>query len=423
MPDQYIPLRRSELVDILCASPEVAEDDRERLRLFCRLLVGLSLCEHNRLLERLKVDYALFDPDADIKALTRREPEDRERQLADLFAQFATVLERARYHRLTRDDITPTIHAHSDWGVLVDVDFHIFERLVIFARGDAVERRRIRKFRNRYREQEVDVPIWQRLVMILKLRKHPQLAPHINTEKVYLQLFKNIPKLDITMLLPGARVRMSRVDRSRIGLPLVSGMGMALYNIAHQVYNIAEDILDFAMRWMAHPSMVMWGLATGAISYGSKSYWNYLSMRQRYHLNLTQVLYFQNLDTNTGVLHRVLDEAQEQECRESLLAYFLLWLRAPAEGMPRQALRDAVHTFLTQRAELHVEFEIDDALADLEKMGLLEKTATGFRVQPLRPALELLENAWKTYFHRVFRTPDPWAAIREQSSPVLDYSV
>lgn len=416
MPDQFIPLRRSELVDILCASPEVAADDRERLRLFCRLLVGLSLCEHNRLLERLKVDYALFDPDADVKALTRREPEDRERQLADLFALFATVMERARYRRLTRDDITPMLHTHTDWGVMVDVDFHIFERLVIFARGDAVERRRIRKLRNRYREQEVDVPIWQRLVMILKLRQHPQLAPHINTEKVYLQLFKNIPKLDMTMLLPGARVRMSRVDRSRIGLPLVSGLGVA-------VYNIAQDIIDVAMKWLAHPSMFMWGLATGAISYGSKSYWNYLTMRQRYHLNLTQVLYFQNLDTNTGVLHRVLDEAQEQECRESLLAYFLLWLKAPADGMPREALREAVHNFLAQRAELHVEFEIDESLADLDRMGLLEKTAAGFRVLPLRPALELLENAWKSYFHQAFRTPDPWAAIREQNSPVLDFSV
>ena len=70
-----------------------------------------------------------------------------------------------------------------------------------------------------------------------------------------------------------------------------------------------------------------------------------------------------------------------------------------------------------------VDSMIDDALADLEKMGLLEKTAGGFRVLPLRPAVDLLENAWKSYFHRAFRTPDPWAAIREQQSPVLDYTV
>ena len=36
-----------------------------------------------------------------------------------------------------------------------------------------------------------------RLVMILKLRKHKRLPPSIDTEKVYLKVFKDIPKLDL----------------------------------------------------------------------------------------------------------------------------------------------------------------------------------------------------------------------------------
>src|SRR5262249_423320 len=172
--------------------------------------------------------------------------------------------------------------------------------------------------------------------------------------------------------LPGARVRMSRVDRSRVGLPLLSGLAMALYNVA-------QDFLTLIMHYLAQPSMILWGLATGAISYGTRSYWNYLSLRQRYNLNLTQVLYFQNLDTNAGVLFRVLDEAQEEECREALLTYFLLWRHAPAEGMSRTALADAVEKFLRERADLHVAFEIDDGLAYLDRNGLLDKTPAGFR--------------------------------------------
>jgi hypothetical protein len=82
-----------------------------------------------------------------------------------------------------------------------------------------------------------------------------------------------------------------------------------------------------------------------------------------------------------------------------------------------------MQSFLTQRAELHVECNIDAALAHLEKMALLEKTPAGFRVIPLRPALELLEMAWKAYFQTAYRTTDPWAAIRTQSSPVLDFTV
>jgi hypothetical protein len=358
MPDHFIPLRRSELVDILCAEPGLSPDDAERLRHFCRLLVGLSLCEYNRRLEKLKVDYAPFDPDGDMKALTRCRGEDRKRRLADLFAEFAWIMERAHFERQTVLEIEPTLGAHTEWGLLVDVDFHIFERLAIFVRGDTVERRSHRPMRRGFRAEEVDVPIWQRLIMILKLRKHPRLDPRVNTDMVYLQIFKNIPKLDVTMLLPGARVRMSRVDRSRVGLPLLSGLGMALYNIG-------ADFLTFFMHYLAQPSMLLWGLATGAISYGTKSYWNYLTLRQRYNFNLTQVLYFQNLDTNAGVLFRVLDEAQEEECREALLVYFLLWRHA-GEGMARAALGDAVQQFLRERADLQVAFELDDGLAHLE---------------------------------------------------------
>ena len=58
----------------------------------------------------------------------------------------------------------------------------------------------------------------------------------------------------------------------------------------------------------------------------------YQSTRQAYHLMLTQSLYYQNLDNNAGVLTRLLDEAEEQECREVLLGYYCLWKYGPEQG-------------------------------------------------------------------------------------------
>src|SRR5437868_3174186 len=54
----------------------------------------------------------------------------------------------------------------------------------------------------------------------------------------------------------------------------------------------------------------------------------------------TRSLYFQTLDSNAGVLMRLLDEAEEQECRETLLAYFCLWKYAPAQGWTAAHLDD-----------------------------------------------------------------------------------
>jgi len=48
---------------------------------------------------------------------------------------------------------------------------------------------------------------------------------------VYIKLFKEIPKPDLEMLLPGTQVKMSLFDRLRVTLPSLSGIGMAVYKI------------------------------------------------------------------------------------------------------------------------------------------------------------------------------------------------
>src|SRR5262249_50291492 len=155
--------------------------------------------------------------------------------------------------------------------------------------------------------------------------------------------------------------------------------------------NIIQDFADALLNWFTHPSMVVWGLATGAVGYGTKSYFSYLSLRQRYNLNLTQVLYFQNLDTNAGVLYRVLDEAREQEWRELLLTYYGLWRHGGDAGFGDAALVESISQLLQRDTELDVTIEVDAALRKLGALGLIEKTATGHRAVPLPQAIVLLD--------------------------------
>ena len=51
MTDHFIPLRRSELVDILSADPDLGKEDRELFRRCCRMVAATCLCEYNRHLE------------------------------------------------------------------------------------------------------------------------------------------------------------------------------------------------------------------------------------------------------------------------------------------------------------------------------------------------------------------------------------
>ena len=58
---------------------------------------------------------------------------------------------------------------------------------------------------------------------------------------------------------------------------------------------------------------------------------------------------------------RLLDEAEEQQCRETYLAYFCLWRFAPPQGWTAEQLDDYVEMYLEGAAGLKVDFEVGGA--------------------------------------------------------------
>src|SRR5262249_9622045 len=154
--------------------------------------------------------------------------------------------------------------------------------------------------------QEERVPLFHRVVLIVKLRPHRRVPKDIRTDVVFLKVFKDIPKQSLGMFQPGARVRLSRVDQALIVYPLVFGIGLILFNIGRNVWSSEGTKLA---------ALLSWSLAGAIAGYGYKSYHSYQVKKQDYSLRLTRSLNYQTLDSNTGVLMRLLDEAEEQECR------------------------------------------------------------------------------------------------------------
>jgi hypothetical protein len=192
------------------------------------------------------------------------------------------------------------------------------------------------------------------------------------------------------MLLPGARVHLSRLDRGKIGLPLLSGVGVA-------AWNILQHLAEWVETWAMSPN-AMWALAAGGIGYGYKSYHGYRQTKQRYHLSLTQSLYFQNLDSNAGVLMRLFDEAEEQECRLAILAYWCLWRYAGPDGWTAANLDAAVELYLDRYADLPLFCRSNAALTQLQKLHLVESSGERFRVVPPEQAAAILLAGWNKPF-------------------------
>jgi hypothetical protein len=412
MAEHFIPIRGRELVDLLRADKDLKPQDRDLFCQFCRLVTATLHFEYNARLDELKDAYAPFDPDRDTRSLVKLSADERQRRLNDLFCDFGWLMERANFKHLSREELEPALHGASDWGIHMDVDFGAFERVAIFARGEAQEKRTRRRFRGLYRLEEAMVPLYKRLVIILKMRKHKRLPREVDTQSVYLKVFKDIPKLDVKMLLPGAQVCMTKFDRGRIGVPLLTGLGMMAWRIlgllSIKVWEVSDKVLDALLTLGASGNpWLLWIVASGAAGYGYQSYFGYQQTKQRYHLTLTESLYYQNLDSNAGVLTRVLDEAEEQEARKAILAYYFLWRYAGEQGWTRAALAESVEAYVEGATGLKVAFEIGGALARLERMRVVEQSGDRYRAVPVEKALEMLDWTWDNYFK--YNNPEPEA--------------
>jgi hypothetical protein len=395
--ENFLPVRKKDLIDFLCRDKSLvtgdllSADDQQRFRRFCEILSALYHHEFHARFETLKDAYAPFDPDADTRTLFELTDQQRHSRLESFFGDVNSLLERANYTHLTREQIQRATEAVSNWGLNMDVDFDAFERLEVYIRGDSIGKRTLRRFWNLYRREELNVPVYKRLVLILKQRPHRRLGRDADTKSVFLKIFKDIPKVDIEMLLPGGRTKMPKFERGKLGVSLASTVGFVGWKLAGDLAGITQSFLE-------RNPLSLYGPLSVVLGYGYKQYYGYQQTKQNYAHLLTQSLYYQNLDSNAGVLFRLLDEAEEQDAREAILAYFFLWRYAGTEGWTAQQLDDYIELDFERRAGIKFDFEIDDALTKLERAKIAVKSGDRYRVVPIDEAMTTIDAIWDNIF-------------------------
>jgi Protein of unknown function (DUF3754) len=389
--DHFIPIRQAELVDLLAGQLDLAKADVEPFRRLSQILSATIHHEYQQELDGLKSDYAPLDPDCDTVTMAPCVARQRSSCVDGLFDRLAKLLERANFTYLSREELEKALAGASLWGLNLTVDFEVFDRLEIYVRGHGVERRQVRRLTTGFRKVEWDADTYLRLVVLLKLRPHRSLPKGVDHEDVYLKLFKDIPRMDLEMLLPGTQVKMSLFDRTKIVLPTLSGMALTGWKLISGALVVAASGL--------YNTLALVGLAGGTISYGLRSFHGYLQTKQRYQLSLTESLYYKNLDNNAGVLMRLVDEAEEQENREALLAYYFLRQDVAPAGLTAEELDQRIETFLEAQLKQRIDFEVGDALAKLIRWRLVVKLPQDrLRALPLAGALATLDSAWDQIF-------------------------
>jgi hypothetical protein len=397
--EHYIPLKPSELAEHLSdlLSTNQAEDCTSAsfdTALFSRLGHRIEEVIHQRYrLDRQKlIDlYESFDPDADVRLVPCKNSPDLDAAGRDtggrqLFQEIADWLQHANYRRLKPSEIQDAIATASHWGVRLRVRFSSFRRLEVYARGDIIAKRTRRDWRRGFKVCEFDVPIYQRLVVVFRTKELQNLPDLLDPNCVHVRMFKNIPKVDVDMMLPGSQVRLNWTDTGKIGVPTLWGLFMLASKLVKSFWLIT---LLSALKVFSS-FLLVFAIVVASIVYGIKSTLSYSMAKRRYQLNVARSLYYQNLDNNLGALLRIVEEAEQQEICEAILAYYVMAQSKSIQtdfAIQMEQIDAEAERILRAITGTEVDFDVNDALRDLVSIGIAVPGEAGWHAMELKEAM------------------------------------
>ena len=291
----------------------------------------------------------------------------------------------ANYVEMQPVEIRACLEYDSFKGLVIRASLADYAVLNVFYRGVRREQRRVFHWYAPWRSSGETIHVLSRVALLVQ-RANSQ------DSTVLLKLFKDVVAEDLEMVLPDVRVCMRLLDHLKIGSSLAGGAATAIWK---------------AFTAAALSPWVFLTVLSGFAGALVRSTLGFLSHRSRYMQALTTRLYFQQLASNSSMLGHVVDAAEEEECKELLLAYYLLYTERGCD-LTTAALDHRIESWLQTTFGVTADFEIDHAVDKLAEKGLLARhsasdtgnaTATEIlKVLDLPAALRRLDETWDQYF-------------------------
>lgn len=397
---RFIPFRKHDLVDMCLENGDLAQQDNT-FRAFCQMLESVYHFEFHKIIESLKTCYAPFDPDTDTRAYRSTE----NIKTSPFVNQLENLLEKANFERISQQDLNQALTESSMFKIRLEVDFEEFSEVLLFCRGEH-QREEIFYRLWRWFPYTINFTNYERVVIFIRFKDKPlaETSSLHQSGATLLKLFQNVPKADLEMLFPNTQVRMRLQDKLLIGVPaIVSGFVVLTTKLSASLV-LFGSLLAFWLGFSQQPVEInkttLLILLAGAGALGGyiwKQFNNFKNRKLRFMQSLTQNLYFKNLDNNAGVFYRLVNDAEEEESKEALLAYyFLLTSKQP---LSRELLDQSIEHWFREQWQCQLDFEIDDAIKKLLSLNLLTETNGILRAVELNSALKILDKRWDNYFN------------------------
>ena len=376
-PLRFIPFRKTDVIEMCLADGGLAQPQRQQFREVTSQVEKLFHITFQSRHESLKQSFSSINPDSDTLKINL--PSTLHNEDPPFIKQLEALLEKANYEKINEDTIKQALNHDSLLKVRLDVNFKDFSEVLLFARGENEKQESIVSLWG-FRKTKIRFINYERVIIFIRfneqIERKRQQAFDLQPGGVILKLFKNVPKADLEMLFPNTEVKMRFIDKVLIGVPAVISGGIVLTTKLGGSLLILASLFGFWLGLKSEPieldkaALIVLLAGLGAVgSYLWKQFSNFKNRKLQFVQTLTKHLYFKNLDNNAGVFHRLINDAEEEECKEAFLAYYFLLL-SPTP-MSRRHLDDAIESWFSEKWGCHINFEIADALEKLLNLGLV----------------------------------------------------
>ncbi|MEO1082095.1 MAG: TMEM143 family protein [Pseudomonadota bacterium] len=382
---RFIPFRRSDLLDLLRTSLEPGGDPAqvEAFEAGVERIREAFADEFHTQRQELKDCYAPLDPDTDTRNLHVLPSTKETDSLSERLAQ---LLNRANYEALTETDLRRAFRSASLFQISLRVNLKDFEEVLLHCRGARECEETILVLGGLFKRR-IRFTSYDRVLLYLRFSERAAAEdPEIPAGRVMIKLFQNVPDADLEMLFPNTRVAMRWSDRLLIGVPAVASGAVLAFTKLGAPLVLLGALLGYWLGANSEPpaldkqGLIVIAAGLGAVvAYIWKQLSNYRTRKARFRQALTRNLYFKLLDNNAGVLLRILDDAEDSECKEAWVALRFL-LEAP-QGLGENELDERIEAWFAEVCGAQLDFEIDDALRKLDELGLAEKHGDLWRLR------------------------------------------
>jgi hypothetical protein len=405
--EKFIPVTRFALFERLSQPLAWPPGQAAEARRFFRYLDYWRQQQYNSELLEIEQLYEPFSPDSDL-LMTRQFTSDEKATLQHrVVKSIEALLVRANYERIDPTDVQLILTRESHYG--------------LYYRGASNAKHEKRSYKRFMRKEEFDVPIFQRLFIMFKLKpfdirvqeimrakgldreaaerkvkkNRSALPPGLKDSNIYLKLFKNIPRTDLEMVFPNTQVRFRLFDKLRLGVSSSAGLGLGAVGAAGKLALLTTNPIAAV------------GAAAGLGAVAFRQAMGFLNQKQRYMVVMAQNLYFHAMADNRGVILKIAARAAEEDIKEEMLLYSVL-AKEKANRADLPAIDAAIEQYLQRTFGVTVDFDLEDALDRLIRDELVRENEDG-TLHTLAPAdaARHIDDKWDLFLDHL---PDPISA-------------